>query len=215
MSDSNRYGRIISNRTVERAMKGCLEVWIDPYLGEIERIEGYEPGQIKRPLGIVTSSEFGKWPEDQLPMLLIVSPGLTGAPVRRSEGKWDATWSVGVSPIVSDVDDEGTRDLAGAYTTAVRAAIMQHQSLKSPVEPDGFGAGTVWIGETYADIPIGQTRTLGSGVAMFGVQVQTAVIEQAGPRNFETEGTPEDPGPWPDVQSVEVRTRPVPITEAP
>ena len=67
MSSSNLFGEIVTGGMVERAVRDTLALWIDDYLGELERLEGYAPGSVKRPLGYVTSSEFDKWPEDQLP----------------------------------------------------------------------------------------------------------------------------------------------------
>lgn len=176
------FGQIISPKAVEQAVAAGLTVWLDTYLGELERIEGYEPNAIERPRGIISSSEFAKWPEDQIPVVTVINLGLAGKPERYGEGRYDASWLVGIAAIVSDVDHASTRDLALTYTAAIRAALAQHKMLKSPLHPDGFANFSMWHDETYGDLAFNETRTLGAGRTLFEIGVAGAVTEHAGPR---------------------------------
>jgi hypothetical protein len=206
MSLTNLFGQIVSPHQVEEAVVASLTVWLPDYLGELERIEGYTPGTIALPAGIITASEFEKWPEDQLPLILVMNGGLASKPIRRGNGRYEAEWLVNVAPIVADVDEVQTRRLASAYATACRAAVLQHKGLKSPLHPEGFAAFIKWRDEKYVDIPFAETRTLGSGQVIFSVGVEGVTTEQAGPREPITPAV--DPGPLPAVTGVSVTVNP-------
>lgn len=210
MSKSNIYEAIVDVDTVEKAMKALLTDYISDYLGELERIKGYAVDQIARPRGILTSSEFAKWDGDQLPLLLIVSPGLEGKPTKRGGGAYECAWSVTVAAIVADVDELETRRLMSAYAGAIRAAVVQHKALKSTLHPTGFAQFTEWVDESYSDIPFVDTRALDSCRVVFTVGVEDVVTQAAGPRVPST--TPGvDPGGNPHVveDGVQVTTTPV------
>jgi hypothetical protein len=195
---ANLFGQIVTPRMVEKAVAACLDIWMDTYLGQVERIDGYEPGQIVRPLGIITRSQFQRWPEEQLPCLLVMAAGLGGQrPERRADSSYRASWMVGIACIVSDATQDDTRDLALAYATAVRAAIGQHRMLKSALWPLGFGAA-YWEDESYSDMPSRAERTLGASRVIFSVAVENVLTETAGPREPLADAS-EDPGNWPSA----------------
>lgn len=208
VSDSNIYEAIVTPTMVERAVKATLADYISDYLGELERVEGYAVDQIARPAGIITSSEFAKWDGDQLPLILIVSPGLDGKPVKRTgDGAHEAAWSVTVAAIVSDVDEIETRRLMGAYAGAIRAALVQHKALRSTLHPQGFAQFVAWTDESYSDIPFADTRALDSCRVVFSVGVESVVTQMAGPRApSSTPGV--DPGDWPAVTGVGITVTP-------
>ena len=212
MSDTNRFGRIITDGMVERAVVAALQYWLDDQLGEIERLEGYPAGAIERPHAIVTSSEFERMPEVQIPSILVINAGPMGNPMRCADGRYDARFIVGVAPIVSDVDYDATRALAKAYGAAVRTAIGQHKMLRSPLHPDGFANGSRWLGgDTDMDIPFADSRSLKAYRVMFQIGVDGVFTEQAGPRT-PTMDPAVDPGPWPSATEVEANPRLVPLT---
>lgn len=213
MSETNQYGQIISRTAVEKAVVASLDIWLDDALGELERVDGYDPGSIQRPLGIVTRSQFEKWPEDQIPVVMVINTGLAKPPVPRAQGVYDAAWLVGVVPIVSDIGEDGTRDLAGTYGAAIRMALSQHSMLKSSAYPNGFAQYANWVGEDYTDMPFLATRSLDSARIIFEVGVDSVVTKQAGPRVAPTDPSA-DPGPWPAVADFETRPEPVLIGDA-
>lgn len=213
MSDANIFGPIMSPKKIERGVAAALDYWLTDYLGELERIEGYEPNAIQRPRGVITLSEFAKWPENQLPVVMIMNSGLTGPPIRRGDGTHDCSWLIGIAAVVSANSFDATRDLAGTYGAAIRAAILQHKMLASPVYPDGFATNTVWHDETYGDLNFEETRTLGSARVIFEVSVNGVVTEAAGPR-VPLADPAVDPGPWPQVEEADVNVTPISIGAA-
>lgn len=212
MSATNLYGPIVTVTQVEQGVAAGIEKWIDAYLGEMERIEGYEPDTIERPRGVISVSEFAKWPEDQLPLILILSPG-TESVKKREDGRHEATWLIGVQTIVRDLDQESSRQLAGAYAGAIRAAVVQHKRLKSAAYPEGFGSAVEWVGESYTDIAFNETRTLATARVILSVTVEDVVRRTAGPRIVPPDPS-SDPGQWPAlVPPVKINVHSEPLDE--
>jgi hypothetical protein len=212
MSDANLFGPIVTGDDVERAIAAFLRdpqpnghSWLDTYLGELERHAGYAPGQIQRPKGVVTRSELETWPEDQLPVIVVVSPALAARPSQRA-GAYQATWAVAVAPVVSDVDEPGTRRLSHTYVAAVRLAMLQHGSL------GGFAESVEWIDERTDDTAFADTRSIMAGRVVFEVTVGNVARRSDGPL-VPLPDPAVDPGPWPDVSATPVDVSIVPITE--
>lgn len=216
MSNTNVFGPIVAGPHVELAVVESMKLWMDEYLYEIERdpVLGYHPGQIERPRGIVTSSQFEKWPEDQLPVILVLCAGLAGPPsLRAPDGTYDAVWRVGIATVVSDTDQISTRLLSGAYAAAVRLALLQHAMLKSDLYPAGFSHFIDWEGEDYTDVPFQESRTMMAGQIILNVGVENVARKQAGPRT--PSNTPStDPGDWPVSDLSDPTVEPRTLTES-
>jgi hypothetical protein len=200
---TNVFGPIVTLRTVEQGVASFLRLWFLDYLDEIERREGYAPGQIERPRSIPIHSDLSKWSEEQVPCLLVLSSGLAGPPERLGDGSYTTTWQIAVGAVVKDTDEDATRRLSSAYIAAVRLAVMQHQGL------EGLGRVLRWRDETYDDTPPERRRTHAVGRFVFDVQIDNT-LRDSGPL-FPSNppivpGDPPpanpspDPGPWPDVQ---------------
>ena len=207
MSESNRFGRIVSPWQIEQATAATIALWINDYLGELGRLHRYDPAQIEPPRAIITRSEFERWSEEQIPAVIVMC-GPTSRPERHAQGQYMATWPVGVSVVVSDQDQDATRKLALTYITAIRALILQHKMLKSSLYPSGLANYSTWEGEDYDTTPSLAERSIGSAHVMFSIGIEGAVTEQAGPR------TPSaspwvDPGDWPLIEEVDVNVTPV------
>lgn len=216
---ANLFGQIITAGMVERAMVASLQQWMPDYLGQMERIEtdstgelAYRPDAIEPPRGIITRSDFDKWPEDQVPVIVVMCTGLAGQPERHANGNYWAPWAVGVAAIVSDTDEDSTRRLAQAYGAAMRTAVLQHKMLKSPLYPAGFANGTSWTDEQYTDMPPVAERTMQAARVTFSVGVDDVTTEYAGPRT--PSGAPsKDPGNWPTVKSADATVTPIGFEE--
>jgi hypothetical protein len=186
-------GPIITGRNVELAAVAMLKRWSGTYLAEMERQTQRNPGSLPRVRAWTTSPDFETWPEDQIPRVLIVSPGLLQPPAAGGEGTYRATWSLGIGVIVSARTMDETTELAKLYCAALRACMLQHQSL------EGFAAGVEWLDENYDDLPSIDTRSLGAGQAIFAVQVDDVTRRWGGPV------TPSEP---PDPDTVPLPTDP-------
>jgi hypothetical protein len=199
---TNVFGPIVTLRTVEQGIASFLRFWFLDYLDEIERREGYEPGEIERPRGIPIHSDLSKWSEEQVPCLLVLSSGLAGPPERMGDGSYTTEWQIAVGAVVKDTDEDATRRLSSAYIAAVRLAVMQHQGL------EGLGRVLRWRDETYDDTPPERRRTHAVGRFVFDVQIDNTLQEggplvpQNAPLDPVVPPAPPspDPGPWPDVK---------------
>lgn len=198
MSDSNVYGAIWSKQAVEKRVIGSLEDWLTYYLGEQERIDGWEPDSIARPEGIIRMTDLAKWPEDKLP-LLVVSCG-EAIPKKHENGRYEATFPTAIGMIVSDLDREGSRDLADSYAAAVRGAVVQHKSMKSTAFPDGINGSVQWARERYDGIATSDSSTLAASAVNFDVTINNAITAQAGPRTLPETPPDVDPGDWPTLK---------------
>src|SRR3954463_13420771 len=109
------FGTVISDDVVELATVNTLRTWVSTYLSEVERQRDLDPGYYTRPPqgSITTRSDFDKWPEEQLPAIIVVAPGIPDDPVKQSgHGVYRASYDIGVVCVVSSNTREETRHYA-------------------------------------------------------------------------------------------------------
>ncbi|MDQ2727983.1 MAG: hypothetical protein M3Y91_09015 [Actinomycetota bacterium] len=174
------FGAIKGATDVRNAMLAVLKAQTPIYLDEVARqaaLPVITPGQPAlahiRSWEVVT--DFDLIPNDAMPSGMVSSSGIVGKPTREGTGLTRAIWSVDVSVVINGNSWQDTADRVGWYTAAVRAAVAQHRSL------GGFAQDTTWVGESYGRIPTRESRTLGAGVVMFTVAVESVVNYNAGP----------------------------------
>lgn len=205
---TSAIGRIVTGRDVELAALAMLKRWASTYLAEAERQTGRPAGSLPRVRTWTTAPEFEKWPEDQLPCVLLISPGLAEPPKPDGGGTYRAQFSLGLACVVSTAHMDDTADLAKLYCAVLRACLLQHQSL------EGFAAGVTWLDENYDDLPSIDTRSLGAGQAIFAVEVDGISTRWNGPVSPDSDPPANGTDPIPDdptVQDVAVDIQPVPI----
>ena len=192
MSTPSIFGRIVTGADVEEAAMHTLKLWSSTYLAELERQHGLTAGDLPRVRSWTTAPSFDKWPEDQLPAMVLVSIGLGGPPEKRRSSVYTARWLLSIAAVVSASTQQQSHRLAELYVAAHRALLLNRQSL------DGFGAdGTDWLEESYDDMPYDDARSLGWGIAHFTVQVDDVQTVHAGPTTPDVPLVP-DTDPWPD-----------------
>ena len=204
------YGRIITGNDVEQAVLATLRDRMPEYIAEVERQRGRDPGALAEPKGYIVASQFSKWPEDQLPVVIVISPGLAGPARRAGDGQVRARWSIAAGIINSAAKIDRTRENALDYVGAIRTLLAQHQAL------DGLAAGVEWQDENYVPpFPYSDTRTLFGAQAIFAVTVDDVVSYGLGPDG--PWGPPPDPTDpleppdWPRVKTADVELRSAPI----
>ena len=192
----NLFGRILTGEQVEDAVVATLQLWMETYLAEVERQTSRPLRSLPLPRSYQVAQEFMKWPEEIIPAVVVVSPGTDGDPVMRGDGRYEATWTVGVAIVVAAATRNDTHSLAMAYSAAVRAALTQRPSL------GGFAAGTTWGGESYDDLPSEDARSLQAGYQIFNVTVEDVMNARGGPPAAVPAVDPYvDPGDWPEVSA--------------
>jgi hypothetical protein len=189
------FGPVVSGADVESWCVETLRKWSSTYLTELENRSGRKPGSLQRVRAFVTVPTFDKWPEDQLPALLVISVGLSERPKKSGDGTYDARWRMTLGVICSARTQAEAHELAMDYTAWHRELLLNRQSL------EGRAAGVDFIDEKYDTLPFDDTRSLGAGEVTFTVEVHDVASAYAGPI------TPADPlepdtTPWPHWPTV-------------
>jgi hypothetical protein len=155
-----------------------------------------KPRQLATPNSYATVSEYDRFPEQQLPAIIVAAPGMVERPVRSGDGFLSGTWTIEVSATVSANNGKDTRRLAQMYLSAIQGAILQRRSLGDP-----FSAASLTMVE-YADIPNERRRSIIAAASAFEVSVHKMLSTNQGPVSPE----PPDPIPatWPVVSEVNV-----------
>lgn len=194
------FGAIVDGGDVERWTLALLKRWLSTYLAETERQHGIVAGKTPRPRGWAIGPSFDKWPEDQVPGILVVSPGTSAAPIKDGGGYYRARWLLDVGALCSTRSQAETRAQAQLYGGAITDLLIQRPSL------DDHAHGTLWLGLSYEDLGYDDTRSLSAVRTRFTVEVEQVALANAGP-TLPDEPLDPDTLPWPpyvDVETVDV-----------
>src|SRR5690349_10466479 len=204
MTVTDIFGPIFSGDQLEDAVIETLQKWLPTYIREVELQRGLAlpaDGRIPKPRTYTTRNEFTTFPEDQLPLIVVVSPGLVAPPRADGEGRYVGWFALGIAAVVSASGKANTRRLARQYGAAVRSCILQKSWL------EGAATGVEWRDESYDDLPNEDKEKSVSAVQMiFQVQVDNITTRWTGPAYPFEPGDPyTNPGDnWPPVLHTEV-----------
>lgn len=206
---SSLYGELIAASDVEDSLLAMLGQYIDSYLAEVERQHFIEVGLLPRPRSWVRSGEVERFPEDQLPSVMVASPGLTDAPVADGQGAYLARWRVLVAVQIVARGNRIALPLARQYALALRAACVQHQQLA------GLDVRRIdWVGERYDVLDSVDDRTVCVAQVELAVEVANVTSRNDGPLEPEVPPGPDSPS-WPIARLAEVEIQKVPLEEKP
>jgi hypothetical protein len=193
------FGNIITADELENAVEATLRLWFRTYLNEIELQKGVPDFGLVNPRSVVRHVELIDFPEEQLPRLMIVSPGMAKPPLMEGDGTYRGFWRIGISLINSARDRDSTNRNSKWYAGAIRAIILQHRSL------GGFADGVSWEDENYMDGPVEADRTLALCTNEFIVEVEGIVDRKSGPAVPEPPDPDDLPGSeWPLVENTDL-----------
>ena len=197
---SDIFGPIVDGSYIEDAILLHIKNWMPVYLREMELQRGFTQS-LPEIRSFTTFSRIDRFDEQQLPGVLVFSPGLARQPTMEGDGTFTAIWNIGVGVFVSALNTNFTNRLAKVYAAAVRGIMVQ--------KPDcgGIAFHTEWKDESYDDIFIPEDeRTISTGVGFFEVAVDSVLNKRGGPRTYPFI---EDPDPatqpgsqWPEAQEV-------------
>lgn len=189
------FGRIVIADEVRDAVVAHAVAWLPTYLAELERQRGLAPEAVPRLRSIAKHNELTRWPEEQLPSLLAIAPGISEEPAKQGRGLVTATYVVGLSIVCSARDQESADKLANLYGAALRTLMVQQQVI------DGIPVESVkWLSEEAGEVDDDQDRTLAAVYSIFAIDV-VVMDASKGPL-----GVPAEPyadgGDLPTVQTV-------------
>jgi hypothetical protein len=194
------FGPGIAGSDVEGWTLALLRRWFSTYLAEVERQHSLVAGELPRPKGWALGPSFDKWPEDQVPGVLVGSTGIVQTPQRGGDGGYSVRFQIDVGVVCSARTQAESHQLAMLYGLAVRWLVIQRPNL------DAGAQGVDWLGESYTDLGYDDTRSLYASRDLFAVQVDNVTYGNAGPTAPDAPLTPDtDPwADWPTVETVEV-----------
>lgn len=167
-----QFGPIVTGPHVEMAVTETLKTWLSTYLAEVEDQAGFDRGYLGRPRSWATTIENDTWPAEQLPAILVISPGTDGEPVQDESG-YSAWWNVSVAAIVQGPTEASVRRNAGFYAAAIRACLVQQKSLGD------FAESVDWFGEGYEGASAdGSNRNRAQGAGLVHVRVKVEGVTQ-------------------------------------
>jgi len=200
------FGDIIIGSQLEEAVVATLEAWFPVYIREMELQQSIPQDALPLPRSFITTDKINRENTDQLPAIVVVSPGLSGrnSPKQEGDGTFRVPWAISIGVFVGGQDRTTTKNLIRQYVGICRAIMLQKQSL------GGFADGTTWLDESYDNsFAFVDQETIGAGSVIFEVWVAGVVQRFGGPAvPFEGSPAPDpdtQPGSeWPPIQTVEV-----------
>jgi hypothetical protein len=194
------FGTIVSDDQVEEAVIVTLQKWIPTYLSEVERQRGIDAGYYRRPESgsYYARTDFDKWPEEMLPAIIVIAPGIEDDPSKAGDGVYRGLFPIAVTCVVSSTNQIETRRYAQRLGAAIRAALVQHQSLGNALDDEVRGVD--WIGARNNELPPEGDRSIWANRQLFAVEVGDVVTKSAGPRNADP--IVPSTAPYPDPPTV-------------
>jgi hypothetical protein len=155
-----------------------LKMWFPTYIREIEYQRGWTVGDIPMPKTYAERWAFDSYPDDKMPAVIVVSPGMAQPPYRDGDGTISGWWALGVGIIAAASTEDNSERLAKTYGAAARLILSQKGFLDESWEFNGIEI----VNESYDEIPdIEQARTMRSVHVIAQVQVLDMWNSDLGP----------------------------------
>lgn len=177
------YGPLVTARDVTLAVKATLQSWLPATLAEAGRRAGVDPHRVPMPVSWMRLSTPDAYKDDQLPAVVVASPGLVGEPHVEMSGLVTKTWEIVVASVVRGDSHEEVADLAALYVGGVELAVLQNRDLGGVAETWGAEGVDAWLLDNRhapAD-DARRARTLADVYVVLAVEVQGALDISAGP----------------------------------
>lgn len=181
------FGEIFVASELEEAVITTLKKWYPTYLRHVEEKLQLPVGKLVGPRVYTNRNNFDAIPGDDMPMCVVISPGLHDEPITRERGKYTAAWSLGVGIAIAADTETKANAFSKIYGAAARAIVL-HNSVK---ETD-FVTNVTYLDETYDDLPIeDQLQQYRAAGVYFAIEVENVVDKYRGPA--EPDADPYDP----------------------
>jgi len=215
---SDSFGHIFDADLLEDAVRNQLKLWLPTYLLELELQRGLAPNSLERPRSFLVAEEVDREMGDQLPSVIVVSPGLVDRPILEGGSLYRARWHVaaGVMVEAGGADPRAaTKRMMRRYQAAVRACLLQKRGVLPYVDEDSPQVSDVaWVDESYDRLDFEAGQTIAAGESVFEFEITHVTNRNGGPAFPAVPDPPAQVGAdWPTVQSTQVEVDPVPITE--
>jgi hypothetical protein len=171
------FGRMLSAGQIEDQVRASLKRWFPTYLREIERQLGLPKSTFPEPQNYSDRNSFDMEAAEELPKVVVIAPGLTGAPRRKGDGTHEAPWRIGIGIAVGARTEDRANDLVKGYAAAIRGIMLQNSELGNL-----GGIEMVWADESYDDLPVPNVNQLVKAASLyFDVTFADVVTRGHGP----------------------------------
>jgi hypothetical protein len=186
---TSKFGDIFDASLLEEAVIQFLDSWFKTYTNEISKQRGYGTGAFPSPNYWTTEAAITPDAVKQIryPAVLVISSGTIGSPRPKGDGWYDATYQLGVTILAQASTDTSARKMALRYGAAVRAAMLQRQSLGTD-----FVSGLTWTEERFTDFITSKKEAVGSASEVFNIDVQNIVNRKRGLGIYDVDNQPSD-----------------------
>lgn len=192
MSDLDIFGPLIVGTQPEEAVEATLKLWMETYLGRLNRAIGKPPHWLQAPKSYTITSDWDHFPEEGVPAVLIMCSGVA-KPLMDGKREYRAVFPIRVGIFVESQDRKSTDRLAKYYGAALRELLLHKGSLGN------FATATAWEGEKYGTrVSDRSQRTFGTAEVELNVEVRRVVKRLSGPAAPLTDPT-KPPASWPTV----------------
>lgn len=206
MTATNLFGPSVGRGHVRQWILEGLRLYMPDMLREAERSQGYPVGQALAPRSFPVAPDLRKFPEAQIPAVVIGLPGIAADPHRGAKGVYSANWLMALTALVHGPTFEDTEALGDVYGLAL-TLLMVKQAGGFAATPGYAGPalnveGVTWLDLSYDDLPWARSRTLVA--ATLTVRVDIRGVVQTGGLSAPTADPTVDPGAYPEVLTTEL-----------
>ena len=186
------FGPFLTSADIRNGVLEHLQTWQATYLAAMERHLERDSQSLPLVRGWEMPPEITKWPETQLPALIIFVGDSVGRPRMDGDGVISVKRAVEITAVCSAKSEEMGRDFASIYSLAAAAMVMQHPSIS------GLAEGTTWqrVGTRILDAD--KRRTLAAEGNVFEIEVAGVLNARAGLAE-----PPEDPYDVPEFPTID------------
>lgn len=194
---SGYLGNVLIASNLTAGVRDHFKKWQETYLAEVERLTERDARALPLIKHYSFKNELDKFPEERLPAMVIVTPGVAeGSIEREGDGAYSASWDLGIAIVVGSNSEIATSELRDAYAAATRTLFLQHPAIGD------IGVVEEWLDENYDDLPVDATRTLAAVQLIF--RVRTEVVLEAAEGTAEPLDDPYDEYQHPTVEETEI-----------
>lgn len=196
----SRFGTWTSPRNVEESIRDFLAAWIEEFIAEAERQFGIDPRSIPVPgLGqfVLRRDDFEKWPEEQMPVVLIQSPGAVAELRREADRSLTAPIAFQLAVLTSS---GGHPDNAAQESAQIIGTALKQLLDNLPIDGLKTDGLPLLMDEQYDGIPFAKQRDLGSVRLIYRIWVRNWVVKGRPPKPEPRPDPYGDPGDYPTVR---------------
>lgn len=168
----NRYGTLHTPVDIVNAAVARLKDW----QGEYVRLINDHYGTSLAPLrAAIPMTDLQRYPENKMPVAVVVVTNSTGAPVKDGNGYYSAPYTMIIGCISAAASEDDARRNVALYGAACRMAVGQRRKLAEDVVVQE------WTGESINPLQINEKKRLLVCTNSFSVRLDNVFSWKEGP----------------------------------